>query len=413
MTASMLLVRILAKWRIIAAGIGVFKVLLMVLIPPIPPPAGDIFNWAGLAAFDLGSLSSGHFPSVSATGIYGFMGLVLVPFYWFWTQLPIEHLPIKDIGYLYYTSTPAVLLSLLLNVPTFLADIATGILVSKLVRQLTKSSSKSRLAFLAWFGNPFNIFWINLYGGMDVIPASVFVLAVLLGGERKWFRCGLCASVAAVLRVFPLFSFPFFLMAVRTEKIRGHVRLFSGFLVPLVLGLVILYATGAGTLAAIAAIPLRQYWLMDFLGWSLTNQYVRLTLVLVALQFLISIRFWRRPILLHLVTASLLALFVGSYAYGSVGHHFLWVSPLLTVCVALNPGESWIFIFTFLTASLYPPIFGAPAIPPLLGTFVGGAFYAAKTTYLLELNLRNIVPREIIESLKVWSSRLTMRTIQE
>jgi hypothetical protein len=393
--ASTLLTKILVRWRIVAAIIGVIKLLLMVLIPPIPPPPGDIFNWAGLASLELAALTSGHFPSIATTGIYGFMGFVLVPFYWLWTQLPIEHPQLETI-IVHYNSTPAVLLSFFLNVPTFVADIATGILVSKLVRKLTGSRAKSRLAFLAWYANPFNIFWINVYGGMDIIATSIFMLALLLGGEKKWFRSGVSLSIASILRIFPLLTFPFFLPAIRIRRGRGYAYMLAGFLLTLACGLIVVYATGAGTLTTITRIPERQYWLLDFLGWNLTTQYVKSGLVLVIAQLFIVYRYWRRnALLLHLATASLVALSIGSLAYGGSAHHFLWVSPLLTVCVALDPDQLPIFILTFLTASLSPPIFGLPIFSPLPDTitFAWGAFWAAKATYLVKINLTNIGPR--------------------
>lgn len=387
--------KILVRWRIVVAIIGVIKLLLMLLIPPIPPPPGDIFNWAGLARFELAVLTSGHFPSIATTGIYGFMSFVLVPFYWLWTLLPIEHPQLKTI-IVYYSSTPAVLLSFLLNVPTFVADIATGILLFKLVRKLTGSSARGRLAFLAWYANPFNIFWINVYGGMDIIAASVFMLALLLGGEKKWFRSGVSLSIASILRIFPFFTFLFFLPAIRIGRCRGYVYMLTGFLLPLVCGLIVIYGTGAGTLTAITRIPERQYWLLDFLGWNLTTQYVKSGLVLVIVQLFVVYRYWRRnSLLVHLVTASLLALSVGALAYGGGSHHFLWISPLLTVCLALDPDQLPIFILTFLTASLSPPIFGLPIFSPLPDTvtFAWGAFWAAKATYLVKINLTNIGSR--------------------
>ena len=357
------------------------------MIPPIPPPAGDIFNWAGVASYALGCISQGHFPSISITGVYGLLGLVLVPFYWAWTMLPIAHPSMETIS-VHPNSTPAVLLSILMNVPTFLSDLATGILVFKLARQLTQSEQKSRLAFLAWYANPFNIFWINIYGGMDVIPAMIFVLSLYYGTANKWFRCGLSAAIAALLRIFPILVFPFILPAIQTKRTRRYVYLFAGFLSPLSLGLILVYATG-GTLITIANILERQPWLLDFLGWNITSVYVKTALALLVIQLFISYSYWKRPILLHLATVSLLAFLLGADAYGGSTHHFLWVCPLLAVSVALTPDELWIFTLTFVTASLAPPIIGLPPIP-FLATLLWGFFFAAKAAYLLKINLENV-----------------------
>ena len=388
MKSSEVLARILAKWRVIAAVVGIFKVTLMVLIPPIPPPAGDIFNWAGVASLALGYVSQGHFPPISITGVYGLLGLVLVPFYWVWMMLPIAHPSMETVS-LYPNSTPAVLLSILMKVPPFLSDLATGIIVSKLVRQLTRSEQKSRVAFLLWYANPFNIYWINVYGGMDVIPGMIFVFSLYYGMANKWYRCGVFAAIASLLRIFPILALPFFPSAIQSKRTRRYMYLFAGFLSPLALGLILMYATGAGTLITIAKIPEHQSWLLDFLGWNITNAYVKTALVVVAVQLFISYSYWRRPLLLHLATVSLLAFLLGAQAYGGSTHHFLWVSPLLAVSVALTPDELWIFTLTFVTASLAPPIFRLPPIR-FIDTLQWGSFFAAKAAYLLKINLENI-----------------------
>jgi hypothetical protein len=357
------------------------------MIPPIPPPAGDILNWAGEASYALGSISQGYFPSISITGVYSLLGLLLVPFYWAWTMLPIAH-PSMEAIILQPSSAPAVLLSILMKAPTFLSDLATGILVYKLTMQLTQSEQKSRLAFLAWYANPFNIFWINVYGGMDVIPAMIFVLSLYYGTAKNWFRCGLSAAIATVLRIFPVLALPFIPPAIQTKRARSYLYLLAGFLSPLSLGLILEYTTG-GTLISIAKIPEHQSWLLDFLGWNITSESVKTALVLLVVQLLISYSYWKRPILLHLAAVSLLAFLLGANPYGGSTHHFLWVSPLLAVSVALTPNELWVFTLTFVTASLAPPIIALPLIP-FIDTFQWGSFFAAKAAYLLKINLENV-----------------------
>ncbi len=377
------MIRIVEKWRLIAATVGILKVLLTVIFPIY----SDVVNWAAGASLVLGFISTGRFPPIAATGIYWGMELVLAPFLWLWTKLPIEHPPITWANILYAnpTSPPAFFLKIMMSVPTFLADIVTGVLVSKLTKQLTGSDIKSKVAFLAWYLNPFNILVIYLYGSMDVIPTSIFLLALILAGKEKWFRSGLCVCIAAILRIFPFLTFPFFLPAIRTQKNRSLVYLLSGFLIPLISGLGLMYATGAGTFTAIANIPARQYWLLDFLGMYVTSQYVRLSIVLVAAQLFIANRYWRSPSILHLATVSILAIFVGALPYGGDANHFLWVSPLLTVCLMLRPEQLWIFILTFaatIALSLY-------TVAPF-DTFLWGAQYATRAMYLVKINLDNI-----------------------
>ena len=374
---------ILAKWRLVLVVVVILKVLVMVMISP----QGDLINWTGGTSVALQFISNGRFPPISATGVYGPIFILLTPFFWLWTKLPIEHPPITSM--LFSSSIPARFLSLLMKLPALLADVATGVIVFKVAGQVTHSQTKSRLASLVWYTNLYNVYWINAFGAMDVIPTVILMLAIYLGSNR-WFRSGLCLSAATILRIFPIFTFPFFLAAIRTRS-RAYGYLMVGYLLPLISGLVLVYVAGAGTLNTITQLPKTEYWLLDFLGGNLTNPYVRLALVLAPVQFFVTILYWKKSILLHLVTVSLLALLIG--AQNTPPHHFLWVSSLLTICVVLNPDELWIFILTFITASLHlTAIFGIP-VPALfiLGPFIGGCFYAAKATYLVKINLRNIL----------------------
>ncbi|MGO9643821.1 MAG: hypothetical protein ACLPY5_03625 [Candidatus Bathyarchaeia archaeon] len=374
------------KWQAILTLAIIAKVLVMVLVTPW----GDLINWSAGASNVLGYLSVGRYPPISATGVYGPLEVILAPFFWLWTKLPIDHpilasLPLTE-------STPAFSLSIVMKLPSFLADIATGGLVYKLVRQMTNSKRKSQIALLSWYCNPFNIYWIEAFGAMDAIPTAILLLAIVLAMNRRWFSCGLCVAIASILRIFPLFVFPFLFVQAKAKSWREYVLLLLGFLLPLVCAITAMYMSRAGTLSMIASLPQGEYWLLDFLGVNV-NQYVKLTLVLLVVQFFITIYYWRGSTLVHGATVALLTLFVGALPYGGYGYHFLWVSPLLSASVSLSFDELWIFIFTFVTASLYPPMIFIP-LPSLsaLEPLFAGAFFAAKATYLAKINVENISP---------------------
>ena len=374
------------RWPILLLIACIVKVAVMVLTPP----SGDLLNWTAGTSLVLRYLANGHFPPISVTGVYGPIELLLVPFFWTWTKLPIQHAPIYDMTN--GTSTSAVLLALLMKLPPFIADIITGVVVFMLTLKFTHSKRKSKLACIIWYLNPYNIYWINAVGAMDVIPVLVLLLAIVVGNASRWFRSGFCVSIASILRIYPIFSLPFFLLGAQTRKARAYAA--SGFLLPLIAMLTFLYASGAATLNILVEVPKVEYWLMDFLGGNLTNVNQKLALVLVPFQLYVTFRYWRKPSsLLYLTTVSVLALLIG--AQNTPAHHFLWVSPLLTMCVVLNKDEAWIFLLTFLTASLHlGPIFGIfpMALFSLIDPFFGGCFYAAKSVYLIKLNLESIIP---------------------
>jgi len=376
---------ILSKWRIIIVAIIAMKLLLIILVTPWV--WGDLFNWTRGASVALRFISTGRFPPLSVTGVYGPIEILLVPFFLAWTKLPIPHPPLYR-SFLTNYSISAISLNIMMKLPPFLADIATGGLLSKLVKQITKSDSKARIALLSWYVNPFNLYYIEVFGAMDTIPAAIIVLGLILGMESKWFRSGICASIGTVLRIYPLFMLPFLLTTIKTKLLRRYAALLAGFLLPLTAALITMYAYGAGTITMLAALPQQEYWLLDFLGVTLL-QNVKLTPVILVIQLFVTIYFWRKNSILHAATVSLLALSVGALPFGGSEQNFIWVSPLLSACLAVNLDEMWVFVFTFATACLYPSIIpyqGLTYITPLLA----GAFYGAKATYLTKINFENI-----------------------
>jgi hypothetical protein len=116
---------------------------------------------------------------------------------------------------------------------------------------------------------------------------------------------------------------------------------------------------------------------------------MKLTPLVLVLQLFIVIYFWRKNTILHAATISLLALSVAALPLGGSEQHFIWVSPLLSACLAVEFDELWIFVFTFATACLYPSIFPLPELS-YIAPLLAGTFYAAKATYLTKINLENI-----------------------
>ncbi|HYW00590.1 MAG TPA: hypothetical protein VE862_03915 [Candidatus Acidoferrum sp.] len=147
------------------------------------------------------------------------------------------------------------------------------------------------------------------------------------------------------------------------------------------------------------SIPGREPWLLRFLGLDILGGsswafVVKLAPVVILVQLYVVFRYWRRHSnIIHLVSVSFLALMVGADVYGGSAYHFLPVSPLLSACLALHPREeTWLYTLIFITAILFPGIqWLGWLFPfyPVIGTFLAGAFYAAKAGYLIRLNLWN------------------------
>lgn len=381
--------RFLNHWRMIAVLVGFFKILIIWFTPVIVE--SDFWNWTMGASLVLNTVLAGRFPALSSFGVYVGILTILAPFFWLWTILPIEHSPLPNL--VNYT-TPAISLALTMKLPIFLCDILAGILVSRIVREIKHSERSSKIAFLVWFANPYNWYWLYVFGSMDILPTALVLLAVLFGMNSRWVRCGFYTTIAGLLRVAPFAALPFFLPLTKTQSTRN--RLLLGAFFPLACTIGLLFATTTDTLATIVEAPLRQGWLMAFLGGNVTGggQFVKLTPVLMIIQLYVVLWYWKsNPNIVHLTSVSFLALLLGATLYGGSFQHFIWVSPLLSASVALHPEESWIFALTFITASLSPPLYPINQWIPareILDPFFAAAFYAMKATYLVRLNLWNL-----------------------
>ncbi len=346
-------------------------------------------SWVIGASLVLQTILAGKLPALSTYGVYLGIQAVLAPFFWLWTILPIEHPQLTAI--LQHTA-PTIYLAFLMKLPIFLFDILTLILLVRLVRRVTTSESSSILAGLTWFVNPFNFYLLYYFGAMDIIPIAIFLLALNFGFDKRWFRCGFATIVTALLRVYAIAALPFFLPLTKTKPAR--FSLVVGSLAPIAFAIVVLYLS-KDTLGTVLNVPAKQSWLLEFLGFSIgSNQFLKLSPVLILLQLYIVFRYWRADAsIVHLASVSLLALLLGATVYGGGSQHFLWVSPLLSACLAIHPRDSWIFVLTFFSALLSPTVnpFG-PWTPahPVVDTFLSGAFYAMKATYLVRLNISNL-----------------------
>ena len=384
--------------RLIALVIitGGLKVLAATLVPLYSPRdwGGDFFNWVTGARAVLITLGTGRLPSIADGGIYVGLDILLAPFFWLWTSLPIPHPSLAEMAAA--PSTAEYLLVLIMKTPILLCDLFTGILAALLVRRATGSDRAAQKAFLAWYLNPYNSFWMYYYGGFDVIPTSVLLLAILFGNSKQWFRSGFCLAIAGLLRLFPFLLLPFFVVYSLRDSYRSSVKLLASFLVPIICAFVSqLYVIGSfdAVMVTIVKIPLTQPWILNYYGFSITPGLSLLAPFLLAVQFYLVSRYWKKEFaysLAHFSLAALLVLFAGSHHYP---YHFVWVSPLLGAYYALERDGLQLFVLTFIFASFYTLGFYPDEPLYSLQPVIAGVFYGFKAVYLVKLNLGAIKSR--------------------
>ena len=388
------------KWMIIVLTVWALKLMLV----PLPPLYSDFLNWITGSQQVFNLLSNGKLPSIGAFGDYLGLEMFLTPFYWLWTLLPIQHGTLAEIAA--QPSLARYSLMYVMKIPIIVCDFLTGLFVFNLAGRL--NPSRASKAFLSWHLNPFNWYWLYWFTTMDVIPAVIVLLAIQYSMKRKWSCCGLCLSLAAILRLYPIFLLPFFavyaLWVEARPATRALVHFASAFVMPIILGMVLqgfVIGSFAALLNALLRFPITQPELPNFLGFRLAT-FFTLTPFLLVSQLYVSFSRWRKnTALVLLVLAPLLVFFASGIG---VGLHLIWASPLLSIYYAFD-NDLLLFSLTFLSAFLSPittsPLFthyfgwdltyqGNQPIIDLLGPCMSGIHYGAKMTYLLKLNLSRL-----------------------
>jgi len=388
------------KWMTIVLAVWAIKLILV----PLPPLTADFLSWVSGSQQIFNLLISGKLPSVGTFGVYIALQILLTPFYWLWTLLPIQHLTLAEM--VVHPSLARYSLMYVMKIPIIVCDFLTGLLAFNLVGRL--NTSRARKAFLSWHLNPFNWYWLYWFTTMDIVAAVIVLLAVQYGINRKWSYCGMCLSLATILRLYPILLVPFFvvyaLWVERQAPTRALVHFASAFVVPIFVGMVF-QGFVSGSFAAVVntllQFPATQPELPDILGFHLASLFT-LTPFLLVLQLYVSFWRWKKnTALVLLVLAPLLVFFASGTSFGL---HFIWASALLSIYYALD-NDLLLFSLAFLSGFLSPittgPLFthyfgwdltyqGGQPVIDLLGPCMSGVHYGTKITYLLKLNLSRL-----------------------
>jgi hypothetical protein len=368
----------------------------------------DFSNFMQMAQHDFLSLSQGTVPF---NGFYTGMGIFLAAFYGFWLALPIDH-------------TNEMLLILAMKTPVIVFDFLVGALIYFVIEEVTRSSPDARKGFLIWYLNPYNIVLVDMWGSVDIIPAALLLLTILLACRGKWFLGGLSLAVASLLRLFPILLVPAVLLHAVRKGRRATIAFAASFIAPLASAsgvLIGVFGSVQAVVGSFADLALKQSWLI-FFGYSLlpdvsSNFSLRLALFMFAIQLYVMARFWKTKNA-SLLSSSLAFLLILFAATSQEIYHFNWVTPLITADYVMNlrrprlfpmlfasaflvwlsgsglPRPEWLLLFPSYTpgvraiaekASLVSPVLGVSHIL-FLGIFAGLAL-----CLLIDLNVRSII----------------------
>jgi hypothetical protein len=391
------------KWITIILLVTALKVLLSAFAVVVI----DFSNFMQMAQHDFLSLSQGNLPF---NGFYTGMGIFLSAFYGFWLALPIDH-------------ANEILLILAMKTPVLIFDFLVGVLIYFVTQAMTGSTPKARKGFLIWYLNPYNILLVDMWGSVDIIPAALLLLTILLAYKGKWFFGGLSLAVASILRLFPILLVPAVLLhALRKGRI-AITAFLTSYVAPLacasgvLIGMLGSVQTVVGSFADLA---LKQPFLI-FYGYSLLPDIpsiynLRLALFMFAVQLYVMARFWKTQNA-SLLSPSLAFLLILFAATSQQIYHFNWVTPLLTVDYVMNlrrprlfpmlfasaflvwfsgsglPRPDWLLLFPSYTQGVRAIAESVSLVSPILRTthiLFPGIFAGLTLCSLLDLNARSM-----------------------
>ena len=383
--------------RLIAAISVSFLVKLLLTLFAFPLGFGhpDFYNWVHLAANMYSQLVNGVVPSIDSAGVYGVMSLFLTPFYAAWSMLPIVHPSLEQA-----LSTPVFAerapLVLLMKLPIISFDLITGVAILLIVRNLG-SSRLAAAAFFLWYLNPFSFLVMELWGEFDVVATGFMMVAILLAMRERWVYAGLLLGFSTVLRFFPLFVLPFFLLAsLRQRNKLSSITLLAGFAVP-ILSVILTVLLKSGSLLHvlnfISSLATTAPYLADYFQGIPRGSSVPTGFFSLIVQAYLFLRYWKSS--KSLVNGSLAGLLILTTASTPLPYHYVWVIALATASCALGARKfRSLFLLLMICACMslaigFNGIVDPLNYPPLLAleNLVDGVFWGVKIIYLVELNI--------------------------
>jgi hypothetical protein len=227
------------------------------------------------------------------------------------------------------------LLSMLLRLPAFFADVALSCVLYLVTMKMTQSTELSRLSSLIWFLNPYNFFAAELLGVPDVTVALLTVVSVLFLLYKRFIPASITLSFAVALKLYPILLVPPIAVYIaRTNESHPWRRLIPLITLSVVgiLGyLAWLYPYSVAVLSSDytpVSQPLNLFIVAFTLGQGGT---VSMTMVALVLTYLLILTLQKSG-LVSTIALTLLAYYLFSNPYPQ---YFIWVFPFLTLDIVL------------------------------------------------------------------------------
>lgn len=265
---------------------------------------------------------------------------------------------------------PDPLFNVLVKAPMLMADIATTIVLCKVVMQFLGRET-ARKASLLFYLNPICIWVSAAWGQYESVPAFFTVLSLYLLLNKKMVSSALSLLVATLYKVYPaVFLIPVSIYLFKRVDGEGLLKYYMAFFTPILVFLVmsgmgvvnhflrfILSFFSTGTFFGVFGFGLT-YWSISMLYPLDPNVWAPLSSLLMAILLLISLY----CVLRARFDVPLRGLAVGTFlivaavflSYRFVGEtRFLWLLPFLTLMLAEGIVSERLYGFLSLTSFLY------------------------------------------------------------
>jgi hypothetical protein len=294
-----------------------------------------------------------------------------------------------------------------LKVPYLIFDISTGIILSLVVNENTKSD----FLFRFWMLNPVAIFVSFIWGQMDIIPTFFVILAVYLASRSKPGPAALSLGLGASFKLFPLMLLPILILGLGKSLVQ-RVRLAFWGVVPLLIVSIPFVTTKAYTqnlffseAAGRITVATIQYG-----SWS---GYV--FAIFVALYTVIVLHFSTSEEKQSAIWRSMFAILLCLYSFAVFDvQWFLWVAPLAGVAIASDRKFLWSYILMCICYLVYTFYWGTATAGVLFAPLNPSFFLSLPAPSDLIAGIMDpirfiVLFRSVFTGTALWSAYLALR----
>jgi hypothetical protein len=335
----------------------------------------DVFYWY---KYCIGVLEQGIDVNTILTSIRPLWFLMLIPVaysYGFFSSilglkaisvadLPLQMNPQYSIKFI-----PGPIFNFLVKTPMLIADVATTLILYKLVEQFF-GRGKAKWTALLFYMNPFSIWISAAWGQYESIPAFFTILSLYLLLNEKAISSAFSLLLATLFKFYPsIFLIPATIYLFKRSNRRSLLKYYLIFFIPMLLFLIIggpwlineffVYGYVFSTTNYLNLFGFGlTYWSISMLFpldpvvWGPFSSLLTVALLLISTYFVTRLSF-KEP-LKDFVRSTFILFAAGLLSFRYVAEmRFLWVLPFLTIMFTLGFVSKKLYSLLSITSFIY------------------------------------------------------------